>query len=190
MAAADVAVQAAASELNLTQQELQREIQRRQHLEQEELSLKAQIESYKRRERDLVLQKEQETKSLLASLRDECNMAFEKRGARLVPPTFPTMSALGSTATATTTSSGSKSSSPRSVAFSEATASPNNHSSAASHSDAALATPRLRTQVVSVTPRVVGTPPSPTGWSSTHQSAADVDRALDETEALVRSLLG
>jgi hypothetical protein len=190
MAAADVAVQAAASELSLTQEELQREVQRRQHLEQEELSLKAQVDSYKRRERELAAQKDQDTKSLLASLRDECNMAFDKRGARVMTTSFPTMSAMGSAATMTTASSGSKSSSPRSVAFSEAAASPSNDLSAASRSDVAITTPRLQTQVVSATPRGAGTPPSPSGWSSMHQSTTDVDRALDETEALVRSLLG
>jgi hypothetical protein len=190
MAAADVAVQAAASELTLTQQALEREASRRRHLEQETSSLKVQVEMHKQREREVVLQKDDETKSLLSSIRDECNLAFDKRGVHVVSSAFHNLPAIGSTATVTTSSSGSKSTSPRSVAFSEPSSSPTNHHQpfTPAHGHSVAATPKRQTRIVSSTPR--GTPMTPNDWSFSNQPLKSVDVALDETEILVRSLLG
>jgi hypothetical protein len=189
MAAADVAVQAAASELTLTQQALERETSRRLQLEQETSSLKVQVELHKQRERDVIQRKDEETKSLLTSIRDECNLAFDRKGVRVVTSSFHNLPAIGSTATLTTSSSGSKSTSPRSVAFSEPSSSPNNHQhSTPAHDHSVTATPKREARIVSSTPR--GTPMTPIDWSHSNQPMKSVDVALDETEVLVRSLLG
>lgn len=189
MAAADVAVQAASSELTLTQQALERETSRRLQLEQETSSLKVHMDLHKERERRVVQQKDEETKSLLSSIRDECNLAFDKRGVRVVSSAFHNLPAIGSTASLTTPSSGSKSTSPRSVAFSEPSSSPNNHHPSTPANDHSVtATPKRQTRIVSSTPR--GTPRTPTDWSHSNQPMKSVDVALDETEILVRSLLG
>jgi hypothetical protein len=189
MAAADVAVQAAASELTLTQQALERETSRRMQLEQETSSLKVQMQQHKQRERYVVQRKDEETKSLLTSIRDECNLAFDKRGVRFVTSAFHNLPAIGSTATFTTSSSGSKSTSPRSVACSEPSSSPNNHQhSTPAHDRSVAATPKREAPIVSSTPR--GTPMTPIDWAHSNQPMKSVDVALDETEVLVRSLLG
>jgi hypothetical protein len=177
------------SEVTLTQQALEREASRRLQLEQETSSLKVQVEMHKQREREVVLQKDDETKSLLSSIRDECNLAFDKRGVHVVSSAFHSLPAIGSAATVTTSSSGSKSTSPRSVAFSEPSSSPTNHQpSTPAHGHSVAASPKRQTRIVSSTPR--GTPMTPNDWSHSNQPLKSVDVALDETEILVRSLLG
>lgn len=173
MAVADVAVEAATSELTLTREELEREHSKRRQLEETAAALKVQVETHRRRERELSLQKEDETRLLLASIREECNLAFDRRGVRL-PSTLSGATAASSSATLA--SSGSKSSSPRSVAFSD---------DASPSAVTMMQTPRTRVNSIG-TPRAT---PSPAAWSLP-LARIDLDRALDETEALVRSLVG
>jgi hypothetical protein len=165
-------MQAAVSELTLTQQELEREVSSRRMYEETAASLKVQVETYKRRERDLETMKEEETRSLLASIREECNLAFDKRGMHLTGGT--SASSIGTSVTA----SGSKSSSPRSVVF----ASEDTQSLAAMTPQTRMSTPRS------------STPSSAAGSTGnlliSAENNTDLDRALDETEALVRSLVG
>lgn len=114
-------MQAAVSEVTTTQQQLDREVETRKELETTvgKLSQQLKAEQQKASEHDLYRREwEEQTKVLLSSIREDCNVAFVKRTSTLPLPSSSASSLLRmqhvNTATTTTAAT---SSTPRSVSI-------------------------------------------------------------------------
>lgn len=159
-------MEAAMSEVSLTQQELERESMKRQELEQTVQALNRQLEDEKRMrsEFDMTTLRrdwEKETEILLSSIRNECNAAFQKRHSA------PSQMADRYTPAP-------RKMSPRSVAFSDDL------------------TMDQDIQNLGVTQYFERPQQTAENWTLGMRGVplnSELDRALDETEALVRSLV-